>query len=278
MKRFTALFLMLLLLAALTGCVGFQEQDTYRMDTVIYIPAEPTEPETETTIEITEAEESEAAGETVPETTKTASSKKSSSFSSSGKKTSSASSSSKKPSSGTESTGAPTTAPTTAPTEAATTPAEEPTTEATTEATTVPVETESQLYDISGYVVGSLETAMMDEINSHRGTEGLSGLSKSSRLCAIASARAYEVCQSWSHTRPDGRGYATVFGDYGYGCGTSAENLIYTSGGEDAATLVSKWMNSDGNRNNLMNAGFTTVGIGVYKANGYVYIACLLTG
>ena len=278
MKRFTALFLMLLLPVALTGCVSFQEQDTYRTDTVIYIPAEPTEPETEMTIETTEAEESEAAEESVPETTKTASSKKPSSSSSSGKKTNSASSSSKKPSSGTESTSAPTTAPTTAPTEATTAPTEEPTTEATTEATTVPVETESQLYDISGYVVGSLETAMMDEINSYRGAEGLSGLSKSSRLCAIASARAYEVCQSWSHTRPDGRGYATVFGDYGYGCGTSAENLIYTSGGEDAATLVSKWMNSDGNRNNLMNAGFTTVGIGIYKANGYVYIACLLTG
>ena len=142
----------------------------------------------------------------------------------------------------------------------------------------MPVETEPPLYDISGYVVGSLETAMMDEINRYRSEEGLSALGKSSRLCAIASARAYEACQSWSHTRPDGRYYTTVFGDYGFGCSTSAENLLYTSGGEDAATLVSKWMGSDGNRNNLMNAGFTTVGIGIYKANGYVYIACLLVG
>ena len=142
----------------------------------------------------------------------------------------------------------------------------------------MPVETEPPLYDISGYVVGSLETAMMDEINRYRSEEGLSALGKSSRLCAIASARAYEACQSWSHTRPDGRNYTTVFGDYGYGCSISAENLLYTSGGEDAATLVSKWMGSDGNRSNLMNAGFTTVGIGIYKANGYVYIACLLVG
>ena len=273
MRKFTVYFLAFVLVLNLAGCgMKTEEKDVYRTDTVIYIPAEPTEPDTEpateTEEETTEMAESETTEETVPETTKAATVKKPSySSSSSSKKPSTSSSASKKPSSTTK----PTTAPTTAPTE-------EPTTEATTEATTVPVETEPPLYDISGYVVGSLETAMMDEINSCRAAEGLSELGKSSRLCAIASARAYEVCQSWSHTRPDGRGYATVFGDYGFGCGSSAENLIYTSGGEDAATLVAKWMGSDGNRNNLMNSGFSTVGIGIYKANGYVYIACLLAG
>ena len=119
---------------------------------------------------------------------------------------------------------------------------------------------------------------MMDAINSCRTAEGLGELSKSSRLCAIASARAYEICQSWSHTRPSGSNYTTVFLDYGFSCGTSAENLIYTSGGEDGAALVSRWMDADGNRNSLMSTGFTTVGIGIYKANGCTYIACLLVG
>lgn len=260
MRTFTALFLALILAVGLNGC-GFEE-DSYRTDTVIYIPAEPTEPETEPTTEITEAEETEitetAAAETteeaVPEVTEAASPKKTSSGSSgSGKKTSSASNPATEP-------------PVTA------------STEATTEATTVPAETAPPLYDISGYCVGSLETAMMDQINSLRVAEGLGELGKNSRLCAIASARAYEASQSWSHTRPDGTYFTTVFQDYGFSCGGSAENLIHTSGGEDAATLVARWMESDGNRSNLMSSGFSVIGIGVYCANGITYIACLLAG
>ena len=272
MKKFTAFFLILPLLLGMMGCGNFKEKDPYRTDTVIYIPAEPTEPATEVITEAIGTEEAEETEETVPETT----AKTSTSSSGTAKKPSS--SSSKKPSSSAKPATTPTTETTVPATEATTAPTEEPATEAVTEETTVPEETEPPLYDISGYVAGSLETAMMDEINSYRTAEGLSELSKSSRLCAIASARAYEVCQSWSHTRPDGSSYRTVFRDYDFGCSTSAENLIYTSGGEGAAALVSKWMGAEGNRNNLMNAGFTTVGIGIYKANGYVYIACLLAG
>lgn len=291
MKKYTALFLALLLI--LTGCGGVDsEADLYRTDTVIYIPADPTteetEPVTEMATEVTETEpvETETTEETVPETT--AAAKKSSGSSGSSNKTSSSSgknSSSSSSNKKNETTTTPTTAPTTAPTEVTTAPTEPETvpteapTEVPTEAPTeAPVETQPPLYDISGYSVGGLETAMMDAINSCRGAEGLGELSKNSRLCAIASARAYEASQSWSHTRPNGSYFTTVFQDYGFGCGASAENLIYTSGGEDAATLVSKWMGSDGNRNNLMNPGFHTVGIGVYYANGCTYIACLLVG
>ena len=286
MRKITACLLALMLAANLAGCSSAGQQDPYRTDTVIYIPAEPTEAVTQPATETTQWEGSETTEESteeaVPETTAATSSKKSSSSSSSSSKkntSSSSSSSQKKPASTTKPTTAPTTAPTEAPTtEATTVPTEEPTTESTTEATEVPVETEPPLYDISGYTVGSLETAMMDEINSCRAAEGLEELNKSARLCAIASARAYEASQSWSHTRPNGSGYASVFRDYGFGCSASAENLIYTSGGEDGATLVSRWMDSDANRNNLMDAGFSMMGIGIYKANGYVYIACLLAG
>ena len=148
----------------------------------------------------------------------------------------------------------------------------------TEETTEAPEETAPSRYDISGYAVGGLENAMMDEINSCRAAEGLGELGKNSWLCAIASARAYEASLSWSHTRPNGTYYTSVFEDYGFGCGASAENLIYTSGGEDAAALVARWMESEGNRNNLMNPGFYTIGIGAYYANGFTYLACLVAG
>ena len=268
MRKFAALFLVLSLIVIMAGCgISVSETELYRGNTVIYIPADPTTKETETIAPVTtdtvavEPSETETTAESAPETTKATTPKKTSA--SSGKKT--------------EPTTVPatevTTAPTTEPVTEATT---VPTAEAETMPSETPAETKPPVYDISGYTVGGLEMAMMDEINGYRAVEGLRELGKDTRLCAIASARAYEVSQSWSHTRPNGTSYTTVFGDYGFSCGASAENLLYTSGGEDAAALVARWMSADGNRSALMNSGFCTVGIGIYCADGFTYIACLV--
>lgn len=254
MKRVTVCLLVLAF--SLGGCsLQCVEKDLYRKDTVIYIPADPTTEPTVATVEEVEVE-------TESETTETT--KKSAASSSSSKKNNTSTSTS------TTATTAPKMESTTEPPRATTEPTEPPTTN--------PLETEYRIYDISDYVVGSLETAMMDRVNSHRREASLAELEKSDRLSAIASVRAYEACRSWSHTRPDGSDYTTVFQDYSFSAGTAGENLLYTSGGEDGATLVSKWMGAESNRDNLMYEGFTTIGIGIYKANGYVYIACLLAG
>ena len=296
MRKCTALFLALMMVS-LAGC-GI-ETEGYRTDTVIYIPAEPTAEEAAPVVLVTdyaletEPSETETSEELVSETTKATTPKKTSGSSSSSSKGSGSSSSSGKNSGSsssskkTEPTTKPTTVPTTAPTTSPTTVPTTAPTEATTaptepeiipseEPTEAPQESQPPIYDISGYSVGALETAMMNEINSYRAAEGLGELEINSWLCAIASARAYEACQSWSHTRPNGTYYTTVFEDYGYGCGASAENLLYTSGGEDAATLVARWMGSEGNRSSLMNAGFYTIGIGAYYDNGFAYLACLV--
>ena len=237
MKRF-AIFLLALSLA---GC-GLRgvEEDLYRKDTVIYIPADPTTVATE---EVTEPAETEPA--------ETMAKPEISFFPSITEKFNKPSSTTTKPA------------------------VKE--TEPVTVATAAPT-TESWIYDSSDDEAGDLEQSMMDRVNSHRREAGLPELQKDDSLCAIASVRAYEGSRSWSHTRPDGRDYATIFQDYGFSASTVGENLLYTSGGENGDTLVSKWMAAETNRDNLMYEGFTTIGIGTYKANGYVYIACLLAG
>lgn len=282
MKRI--IFAAMLAVLCLAGCA--KGEDSFRVDTVVYIPADPTvaatepaeqeiQPETEipmeavTEPETTEPEETEA---TEPEETTTT------------KKTSTTSkknnTSSKKPSSGKDKTESKPTEPIpteTSPTEAPVpepVPTEQPA--ATETPATEPEPTDPPLYDISGYSVGSLEYAIKDAINAYRAGEGLDELSISSRLCAIASCRGYEISQVWSHTRPDGRSYKTVLSDYGYG-GSAKELLVYVSGSGDGAAIVDKWMASDSHRELLMGS-FSTVGIGVYRANGYTYVACLLVG
>ena len=96
-----------------------------------------------------------------------------------------------------------------------------------------------------------------------------------SYLCAIASYRGYEASLVWSHTRPDGRSFVTVLDDYGYGAGSVQELLAYATG--DAGTMVDKWMSSDSHRSILLG-GYSTLGVGVYCAGGYTFVACLLIG
>ena len=302
MKR--EILLALLIMLSLTGCA--KNEDPYRVDTVVYIPADPTDAPTEAALhqETPATEQTEPAPteqgaptETEPEATEavkeTTSTKKSS-----GSKKTTTSSKKTNTSSKTETAAKATEPPATKPAEtqppatespatqppvtespATEPPATEPpvTESAPTEPpATEPEPTDPPLYDISGYSVGSLETSMKDAINAYRTDAGLGEMSMSSRLCAIASCRGYEISQVWSHNRPDGRSYKTVLSDYGYG-GSARELLVHVSGSGDGQTIVDQWMCVDSYKELLLGS-YSTVGIGIYRANGNTYIACLLVG
>jgi 2-oxoglutarate ferredoxin oxidoreductase subunit gamma len=97
-------------------------------------------------------------------------------------------------------------------------------------------------------------------------------------LCALASIRAYEVSQYWSHNRLDGSSWNTILTNYGYGYNTAAENLAQGSGNMGGYTVVSLWANSEGHMANMINPDFTHTGVGVCHYNGMTYVACLYTG
>lgn len=258
-------------LMCLSGCA--QQEDPYKVDTVIRIPVDPAG---ETAVQTEFATENSMETEPVAPTLETAAptEKPSSGGEDSGNKGGSSreDGSDGEPQKQTqpEETAEVTEAPATELPE--TQPPEPETTE-----TQPPQETENSLYDISGYSVGTLEYAMADEINAGRREEGMAEFRMDSRLCAIASCRAYEICQVWSHTRPDGRSYTTVLSDYGYSAGAVTELLVYVTGDGDASALVAKWMESETHRASLLG-GYSVIGIGVYRANGFTYVCCLLAG
>ena len=262
-----------LLLAVMMLCSGCNmEKSQNRVDTVVWIPVNPTEqPIPEETAETIpeETSETEAVKETEAETTpeETKAEEKSNST---GKKPSGNKGSSDKNNSPKE-TEPKETEPVQTEPPATQAPETNPTDPEDTEP--APTEPENTLYDISGYVVGSLEYGICDEINAAREE---SKLSLDGRLSAIASCRANEISRVWSHTRPDGRGYATVLGDYGYSAGGVTELLVYVTGNGDADSIAAKWLESDSHRQSLLNAGYRTIGIGVYRADGYTYVCCLL--
>lgn len=162
-------------------------------------------------------------------------------------------------------TAAPTTAPTAAPTEPPTEPATEP--------------ENVDVYDISVHTVGSLEYAILSELNARRAAEDLPALTMDSKLCALAAIRAYESSLDPSHTRPDGRNWITVLSDYGFsGYSDAAENILYGSTNYTAAQIVDTWMKYASYKDNIMDPDFAKAGIGLCYSGSRVYIVNLLAG
>ena len=98
-------------------------------------------------------------------------------------------------------------------------------------------------------------------INEAREQHGLAPLKFNSLVYQCAKTRVEEVNVLWSHTRPDGRAWHTVFTDreievYFY---KAAENLC--KGGQTAESMMQALMNSEGHRKNILNPDMSEVAI-----------------
>lgn len=106
--------------------------------------------------------------------------------------------------------------------------------------------------------------------NKERLKEGLSLLSTNRYFNSLGDIRAKEVYTLFSHTRPDGSKWNTVFYrdnqvDYVY----SAENIakIYPN----AERVVDGWMNSPGHRANILNPVYNHLCAGYYCYDDWNY-------
>ena len=102
----------------------------------------------------------------------------------------------------------------------------------------------------------------------------MSSLTTNSSLKAAAE-RCTETKVSFSHTRPNGSKFSSVFKEYGVSYRTAGENIAY--GQRSPQEVVKGWMNSPGHRANILNGSFGKIGIGVYQSNGVIYWSQLFT-
>ncbi len=101
-------------------------------------------------------------------------------------------------------------------------------------------------------------------VNEHRVAAGLAPVTYSAKISKAAQVRAVEIEKSFSHTRPDGRYFSTVFAEHGISYRYSGENIAW--GQKSPEEVVTAWMNSAGHRANIMNAKFKELGVG-YRQN-----------
>ena len=106
---------------------------------------------------------------------------------------------------------------------------------------------------------------VVDLVNAERSKAGLGALTLDSKIEAAALVRSKEIETSFSHTRPDGRGFSTVLMDNGITFKGAGENIAW--GQKTPEDVMNAWMNSEGHRANILNARFTKMGVGYYQNN-----------
>lgn len=101
-------------------------------------------------------------------------------------------------------------------------------------------------------------------VNEERAKAGLSPLTLQANVTGAADARVRELEASFSHTRPNGSHFSTALTEAGVQYRGAGENIAY--GQKTPEQVMQGWMNSAGHRANILNASFTSIGVGHYRS------------
>ncbi len=102
-------------------------------------------------------------------------------------------------------------------------------------------------------------------VNIERKKAGLPSVKLSRELYRPAMIRAREIVKSFSHTRPNGLPFNSVF--YGITYKTVGENLA--AGQTSCEMVMQQWMDSPGHRANILNKNFKYLGVAyLYSGKG----------
>ena len=111
-----------------------------------------------------------------------------------------------------------------------------------------------------------LKSKIILETNKQRTANGLKELLENNYLNNSATAKANDMFlkQYFEHISPDGVSPGDLVSKYGYEYLLTGENLILGNF-ENEAELVQAWMDSPGHRENILNAGYTEIGVSIIK-------------
>lgn len=133
------------------------------------------------------------------------------------------------------------------------------------------IETPEEESDYHAYVLRVAEL-----VNEERAKAGLKPLTLQEDITAAAQVRAVETVTLFSHTRPDGRHFATALKEAGVSYRGAGENIAW--GQKTPEQVMKGWMNSAGHRANILNEKYTSIGIGYHQsATGVNYWSQLFT-
>lgn len=117
----------------------------------------------------------------------------------------------------------------------------------------------------------SLAQQVLTLVNQERASAGLAPLSMHAGCAQVAYDHSWDMDfrDFFSHTNPDGASPFNRMANAGITYSAAAENIA--AGYATAADVMNGWMNSQGHRDNILNANFTEIGIGVRQGSNGQY-------
>lgn len=155
---------------------------------------------------------------------------------------------------------APAETPATTPAAPVTTPAEKPATTTPSQGTTTPT---------SGSVGNATQQAyanqVVDLVNQERAKAGLSALVIDSKLAQMAMDKAVDMYNNnyFDHNSPTYGSPFNMMKTYGISYTYAGENIA--KGQRTPQEVMTAWMNSQGHRENILNANYTKIGVSYYN-------------
>ena len=125
----------------------------------------------------------------------------------------------------------------------------------------------------------SYEQQVLALVNEQRANYGLSPLSYSNELEAVAYAHSRDMAQNnyFNHTNLSGQSPFDRIKAAGISYRSAAENIA--AGQKTPQEVVNAWMNSAGHRANILNSSVTKMGVGIYSGGSYgIYWTQLFIG
>jgi uncharacterized protein YkwD len=130
------------------------------------------------------------------------------------------------------------------------------------------VELSQPVEEVSSTPAATWELEILRLTNIERQKAGLNLLKYNATLEDGAKIRSIEIITHFSHTRPDGTRFFTVFGpDFLYR--NIGENLA--SGFRTPEQVVAAWMNSESHRANILNEKFEELSVAITKGEDGKY-------
>jgi len=111
------------------------------------------------------------------------------------------------------------------------------------------------------YYVSDIQNEMLRLVNEARARYGLQALTLRSDMNDYAAVRAKELAVSYEHTRPDGTSFSSGSALL-QNCSVAGENIHHCNG--SVAKVFEDFWNSEGHRNNMLNASYNSAGFGYY--------------
>lgn len=120
---------------------------------------------------------------------------------------------------------------------------------------------------VLGYAANISPQEVIRLTNEQRAANGLNSLNENSTLDAAALAKGNDMLAKgyWAHFAPDGTSPWSFFLSFGYKYKYAGENLARDF--QDAPSAVNAWMNSPSHRENILNANYRDIGIGVVEGS-----------